>query len=67
MQVNIPAETGDMGVLAHHTPAIEQLKPGLVQVVEEDGSSKQFFGTLSRILLPCRALSCPFSLWAHVL
>jgi len=43
VQVNIPAETGDMGVLANHTPAIEQLKPGLVQVVEEGGSSKQFF------------------------
>jgi len=43
VQVNIPAETGDMGVLANHTPAIEQLKPGLIQVVEEGGSSKQFF------------------------
>lgn len=32
-----------MGVLANHVPSIEQLKPGLVEVVEENGSSKQFF------------------------
>lgn len=43
VQVNIPAETGDMGVLANHVPSIEQLKPGLVEVIEESGASKQFF------------------------
>jgi F-type H+-transporting ATPase subunit delta len=32
-----------MGVLANHVPTIEQLKPGLVEVVEESGSAKQFF------------------------
>jgi F0F1-type ATP synthase epsilon subunit len=45
VQVNIPAESGEMGVLANHVPSIEQLKPGLVEVVEEGGSSKQFFRT----------------------
>lgn len=34
-----------MGVLANHVPSIEQLKPGLVEVVEEGGSTKQFFRT----------------------
>lgn len=43
VQVNIPAESGDMGVLANHVPAIEQLKAGLIEVIEESGSSKQFF------------------------
>ncbi|KAI0480773.1 ATP synthase delta chain [Xylariaceae sp. FL0804] len=43
VQVNIPAESGEMGVLANHVPSIEQLKPGLVEVVEEQGSSKQWF------------------------
>jgi F-type H+-transporting ATPase subunit delta len=43
VQVNIPAESGEMGVLANHVPSIEQLKPGLIEVVEEGGSSKQFF------------------------
>lgn len=43
VQVNLPAETGDMGVLANHVPSIEQLKPGLVEIIEEQGGSKQFF------------------------
>jgi F-type H+-transporting ATPase subunit delta len=43
VQVNLPAETGDMGVLAGHVPSIEQLKPGLVEIIEEQGGSKQFF------------------------
>lgn len=43
MQVNIPAESGEMGVLANHVPSIEQLKPGLIEVIEESGSTKQFF------------------------
>lgn len=45
VQVNIPAESGDMGVLANHVPSIEQLKPGLVEVIEESSGSKQFFCT----------------------
>lgn len=32
-----------MGVLANHEPCIEQLKPGLVEVIEESGGSKPFF------------------------
>ncbi|KAK5050364.1 hypothetical protein LTR84_003645 [Exophiala bonariae] len=43
VQVNIAAETGEMGILAQHVPSIEQLKPGLVEVIEESGGSKQFF------------------------
>ncbi len=48
VQVNIPAESGEMGVLANHVPSIEQLKPGLVEIIEESGGSKQFFCTLQR-------------------
>lgn len=43
VQVNLPAESGEMGILAQHVPTIEQLKPGLVEVIEEAGGSKQFF------------------------
>jgi hypothetical protein len=32
-----------MGILAQHVPSIEQLKPGLVEIIEESGGSKQFF------------------------
>ena len=34
-----------MGILAQHVPSIEQLKPGLIEVIEEAGGSKQFFRT----------------------
>ncbi|RMZ91462.1 hypothetical protein DV736_g1302, partial [Chaetothyriales sp. CBS 134916] len=43
VQVNVPAESGEMGILAQHVPSIEQLKPGLVEIIEEAGGSKQFF------------------------
>lgn len=43
VQVNLPAESGEMGVLANHVPSIEQLKPGLIEVIEESGGTKQFF------------------------
>ncbi|EEH34556.1 ATP synthase delta chain [Paracoccidioides lutzii Pb01] len=43
IQVNIPAESGAMGILANHVPSIEQLKPGLVEIIEESGGTKQFF------------------------
>jgi F-type H+-transporting ATPase subunit delta len=42
-QVNVPATSGDMGVLAGHVPAIEQLKPGIVEVIESSGASRSFF------------------------
>ena len=43
VQVNIAAESGEMGLLANHVPSIEQLKPGLIEVIEESAGSKQFF------------------------
>lgn len=43
VQVNIAADSGEMGILANHVPSIEQLKPGLIEVIEETGTSKQFF------------------------
>ena len=46
VQVNIAAESGEMGILAQHVPSIEQLKPGLVEIIEESGGNKQFFRAL---------------------
>lgn len=34
-----------MGVLANHVPIVEALKPGVIEVIEEGGSSKKWFGT----------------------
>lgn len=46
-----------MGVLANHVPSIEQLKPGLVEIVEESGSSKQFFRMWHEAPAPAPALA----------
>ncbi|KAK2747503.1 delta subunit of the central stalk of mitochondrial F1F0 ATP synthase, atp16 [Myotisia sp. PD_48] len=43
VQVNIAAESGDMGILSSHVPSIEQLRPGIIEIIEESGSSKKFF------------------------
>lgn len=43
VQVNIPSTAGDLGILADHVPTIQQLRPGLVEVTESTGSTKQFF------------------------
>ncbi|KAG0040485.1 delta subunit of the central stalk of mitochondrial F1F0 ATP synthase, atp16 [Podila clonocystis] len=41
-QVNIAAVSGDMGILASHVPSIEQLRPGVIEVLETAGSKKFF-------------------------
>ncbi|KAG0328701.1 delta subunit of the central stalk of mitochondrial F1F0 ATP synthase, atp16 [Dissophora globulifera] len=41
-QVNIAAVSGDMGILADHVPSIEQLRPGVVEVIE-GAATKKFF------------------------
>jgi F-type H+-transporting ATPase subunit delta len=33
-----------MGILANHVPAIEPLKPGVIEVIESAGQSKKWFG-----------------------
>ncbi|CAG8744747.1 20064_t:CDS:10, partial [Cetraspora pellucida] len=42
-QVNIAATSGDMGILASHVPSIEQLKPGVIEVIENANTTKKFF------------------------
>jgi len=32
-----------MGILANHVPSIEQLRPGVIDIIEESGGSKQYF------------------------
>ncbi|EJT47015.1 hypothetical protein A1Q2_01969 [Trichosporon asahii var. asahii CBS 8904] len=50
-QVNIPAATGDMGILSNHVPSIEALRPGVVEVIEEGGKTGKYFGTAQGRLL----------------
>ncbi|KAK5961025.1 F1F0 ATP synthase subunit delta PWA37_001551 [Arxiozyma heterogenica] len=42
-QVNLPAQSGKIGVLANHIPTVEQLTPGVVEVLEDGKTSKKFF------------------------
>lgn len=39
-RVTIPATTGDMGVVADHVPTIAQLRPGVVEVIEDDKATE---------------------------
>ncbi|PWN22294.1 putative ATP synthase delta chain precursor, mitochondrial [Microstroma glucosiphilum] len=41
-QVNISGSTGDMGILSSHVPSVEELKPGLLEVIESSGTKKWF-------------------------
>ncbi|GAA5835954.1 hypothetical protein JCM11251_006612 [Rhodosporidiobolus azoricus] len=44
IQVNLSAESGDLGVLANHVPSIEALKPGVLEVIEGNANdSKKWF------------------------
>ncbi|KAJ1917368.1 delta subunit of the central stalk of mitochondrial F1F0 ATP synthase, atp16 [Mycoemilia scoparia] len=41
-QVNLSAVSGDLGILADHVPTVEQLKPGIVEIIgDESGSGTQ--------------------------
>ncbi|CAO3619381.1 unnamed protein product [Cunninghamella echinulata] len=42
-QVNLAATSGDMGILANHVSTIEQLNPGVVEVIESSDITKKFF------------------------
>ena len=43
MQVSVPAQTGEMGILANHVPSVEALQPGLVEVVQGGGQTSKYF------------------------
>jgi len=42
VQVNLAAESGDMGILANHVPSIEALKPGVLEVIDGSDNKKWF-------------------------
>lgn len=47
--MNLSADSGDMGILAHHVPTIESLKAGVVEVIDANGQSKKWFGMLANM------------------
>ncbi|XP_011873033.1 PREDICTED: ATP synthase subunit delta, mitochondrial [Vollenhovia emeryi] len=42
-QVDVPSFSGSFGILPKHVPTLAVLKPGVVTVYEDDGSSKKIF------------------------
>ncbi|XP_059472708.1 ATP synthase subunit delta, mitochondrial [Neocloeon triangulifer] len=42
-QVDVPSFSGAFGILPKHVPTLAVLKPGVVTVLEADGSPKRFF------------------------
>nr|ALS04571.1 mitochondrial ATP synthase delta chain [Pseudodiaptomus poplesia]ALS04572.1 mitochondrial ATP synthase delta chain [Pseudodiaptomus poplesia] len=42
-QVDVPSFSGAFGILPNHVPSLAVLKPGVVTVYEDDGSTKKFF------------------------
>lgn len=43
-QVNLTTSDGDMGILADHVPIVEQLVPGVIEIVFDAGKSEKLFG-----------------------
>ncbi|KAL0611162.1 ATP synthase subunit delta, mitochondrial [Plecturocebus cupreus] len=43
-QVDVPTLTGAFGILAAHVPTLQVLRPGLVVVHAEDGTTSKYFG-----------------------
>ncbi|XP_032992466.1 ATP synthase subunit delta, mitochondrial [Lacerta agilis] len=42
-QVDVPTMSGSFGILASHVPTLQVLRPGVVTVFAEDGSSTKYF------------------------
>lgn len=47
-QVDVPTQTGAFGILAAHVPTLQVLRPGLVVVHAEDGTTSKYFGEWNR-------------------
>ncbi|KAJ1511373.1 delta subunit of the central stalk of mitochondrial F1F0 ATP synthase, atp16 [Coelomomyces lativittatus] len=50
-QVNLSSTSGDMGILANHVPIIEELRPGVLEVIELNQNKTKYFGMFSIITL----------------
>lgn len=45
-QVDVPTLTGAFGILPAHVPTLQVLRPGIVTVIGDDGSSVKYFGKI---------------------
>lgn len=42
-QVNVPSTNGDLGILANHIPIVEQLRPGMLEIIAKGGETELYF------------------------
>ncbi|KAJ2028447.1 delta subunit of the central stalk of mitochondrial F1F0 ATP synthase, atp16 [Coemansia sp. S610] len=56
-QVDMSAISGDLGILADHVPTIEQLKPGVIDIISDSGSAKYFVSGGFAIMNPNSVLN----------
>lgn len=56
-QVDLSAVSGDLGILADHVPTIEQLKPGIIDIIGDSGSDKFFVSGGFAIMNPNSVLN----------
>ncbi|RKP05498.1 ATP-synthase delta-subunit [Thamnocephalis sphaerospora] len=56
-QVNIASTSGDMGILADHVPTIQQLRPGVLEIVKAEGTQKWFVSGGFAIVNPDSSLN----------
>ncbi|KAJ1820023.1 delta subunit of the central stalk of mitochondrial F1F0 ATP synthase, atp16 [Coemansia sp. RSA 2671] len=56
-QVDMSAVSGDLGILADHVPTIEQLKPGVIDIISDSGSAKYFVSGGFAIMNPNSVLN----------
>lgn len=40
----MPSMSGNFGILANHVPMLAVLKPGVVNIFEDEANSKKYFG-----------------------
>ncbi|EDV23098.1 ATP synthase subunit delta, mitochondrial [Trichoplax sp. H2] len=48
-QVDVPSFSGNFGILPSHVPTIAVIKPGIVTVYEEDGTTSKYFASSGNI------------------
>lgn len=63
-QVDVPTLTGAFGILPAHVPTLQVLRPGVVTVFSDDGSSTKYFGKVWLLLklsiVVMMAMMCSF-------
>ncbi|XP_036597811.1 ATP synthase subunit delta, mitochondrial-like [Trichosurus vulpecula] len=55
-QVDVPTQSGAFGILAAHVPTLQVLKPGMVTVHAEDGTTTKYFVSSGSVTVNAAAI-----------